>query len=605
MLRPQETSTRQRVALDGLFGFAVDWNHEGFDAGWAAGPPDQGLKAPVPGSFNDLFADQQIREHVGWVWYSRRARVPRSYTSGRTILRVDSATHRGVVFVNGTEVARHQGGYLPFEADVTELVSAGEEFTLTIAVNNELSHQTLPPGEVTQDDDGRKHLAYRHDFFNYAGIHRSVWLYNVAEDRLEDVTVTTSFSGGDGGTGTVSYAARFSMADARVIVRVIDAEGRTVASAEPATAADAVLRGELSWEQVHLWRPGRGYLYTLRVQVLDGEDIVDDYNLRFGVRTVEVRGKQFLINDEPFYFTGFGMHEDHETIGKAHSDAHMVQDFALLDWVNANSFRTSHYPYSEEIMDYADERGIVVIDETPAVGLNWHMGAGIMDQGGGNTFDPGNIDEKTREVHARDIAELIDRDKNHPSVVLWSIANEPDSGAEGAREYFEPLEKLTRRLDPSRPVGFVNVMFAPCGVDKISDLFDVLMLNRYYGWYENSGDIEGARKVLRAELEAWDKQYGKPTLMTEYGADTVAGLHSVYDVPFTEEYQTALLGMYHEEFDRVECMVGEQVWNFADFQTKNGFARVDGNKKGAFTRDRKPKALAHHLRARWAAKLGR
>ncbi|WP_178945997.1 beta-glucuronidase [Kocuria sp. TGY1127_2] len=605
MLRPQDTSTRQRVSLDGLFDFAVDWHHDSFEKGWAQQFPKQGLKAPVPGSFNDLYADSAIREHVGWVWYSRDVRVPRGFSTGRTLLRFDSATHLGVVFVNGQEVVRHQGGYMPFDVDVTEHVHPGEVFTMTVAVNNELSHETLPPGEVTQDGQGRKHLAYRHDFFNYAGLHRSVWLCNVADVRLDDVTVVAEFEGGEGGRGIVHYTAKFTGDAPEAAVQVLDAEGDVVAGAERVAASDSTLDGELSWSGVELWKPGRGYLYTLRVLTYDNGELVDEYDQRFGVRTVEVRGKRFLINGEPFYFTGFGMHEDHETIGKAHSNAHMVQDFGLLNWINANSFRTSHYPYAEEIMEYADERGIVVIDETPAVGLNWHMGAGIMDQGGGNTFDPGNVDENTQKVHAREIRELIQRDKNHPSVVLWSIANEPDSGAEGAREYFEPLEKLTRRLDPSRPVGFVNVMFAPCGVDKISDLFDVLMLNRYYGWYVDAGDIVAARGSLRKELEAWDEQYGKPTIMTEYGADTIAGLHSVFEIPFTEEYQTALLRMYHEEFDRVECMAGEQVWNFADFQTKNGFARVDGNKKGVFTRDRKPKALAHELRRRWSEKLGR
>ena len=110
---------------------------------------------------------------------------------------------------------------------------------------------------------------------------------------------------------------------------------------------------------------------------------------------------------------------------------------------------------------------------------------------------------------------------------------------------------------------------------------------------------------MEEELRLWDRKFGKPTIMTEYGADTVAGMHSIYDQPFTEDYQVAFLDMYHRIFDRVDCMIGEHVWNFADFQTKYGYARVDGNKKGAFTRDRRPKAGARALRQRWAEKLGR
>jgi beta-glucuronidase len=104
---------------------------------------------------------------------------------------------------------------------------------------------------------------------------------------------------------------------------------------------------------------------------------------------------------------------------------------------------------------------------------------------------------------------------------------------------------------------------------------------------------------LRQELNEWADKFGKPMLMLEYGCDTMAGLHSVQDLPWSEEYQTKLYDMYHRVFDDIEAMRGEQVWNFADFSTGPGIFRVDGNKKGIFTRDRRPKAAAHTLRKRW------
>ncbi len=317
-----------------------------------------------------------------------------------------------------------------------------------------------------------------------------------------------------------------------------------------------------------------------------------------GVRTVEVRGTEFLINGEPFHFTGFGKHEDADVRGKGHDDALMVHDFALMEWIGANSFRTSHYPYAEEVLDYADRHGIVVIDETAAVGQNLGMMAGILRREFPPTFSPEALDDASREVHAQAILELVARDKNHPSVVLWSIANEPESDTESARDYFEPLFTLTRELDPSRPVGFVNVMLAPHGKCLVSQFADVLMLNRYYGWYAFTGDLAGAEVAWQAELEAWAGD-GKPIIITEYGADTVAGLHAVVPQPWTEEYQVEYLNMNHRVFDRIDAVVGEQMWNFADFETKPGVFRVDGNRKGAFTRDRRPKASAHLLRRRW------
>ncbi|GAB3269149.1 beta-glucuronidase [Arthrobacter pigmenti] len=594
MLKPQNGPTRELVSLDGLYRFKVDFDRSGHAAAWQSGGLETDLEIAVPSSYNDIFADQRIRDHVGYVWYQRQVRVPRGWDGDRIIIRVGSATHEGMVYVDDALVAEHVGGYMPFEADITDHVTAGGTFRLTIAVNNELTQATIPPGTIEVTEDGRRKQTYMHDFYNYAGLHRSVELYSVPATRVDDITVTTSY---EGSTGSIRYSTAVTGPGAgtagTVSVRVADASGREVATGDGA-------EGTVDIDDVVLWKPGAGYLYNFTVEVHDGGgELLDSYTLPVGIRTIEVDGPRFLINGEPFYFTGFGMHEDHNTVGKAHNNAMMVNDFQLLDWIGANSFRTSHYPYAEEVMDFADRHGIVVIDETAAVGLNLGMGGGIMNGRERVTFADGNVDAKTQESHRQALTELIARDKNHPSVVLWSVANEPDSGAEGAREYFEPLVKLTRELDPSRPVGFVNVMFAPAGVCKISDLFDVLMLNRYYGWYVQPGDLAEAEVLLERELLAWQQQYDKPMIMTEYGTDTMPGVHSIYDQPWSEEYQSRYLEMYHRVFDRVEAMIGEHVWNFADFQTSAGFARVDGNKKGAFTRDRKPKAGAHALRARW------
>jgi beta-glucuronidase len=329
---------------------------------------------------------------------------------------------------------------------------------------------------------------------------------------------------------------------------------------------------------------------------------VDSYHQSVGVRTVRVDGIRFLINDEPFYFTGFGKHEDLPVIGKGHSDAYLVHDFELLKWIGANSFRTSHYPYAEDVLDYADRQGIVIIDETAAVGLNMGLGGGIFGGQGYQTFSPDTVNDATREVHAQAIRELIARDKNHPSVVLWSIANEPESDTEGSEKYFQPLFDVAREADPTRPVGFVNVMLAPHGKCRVSQFGDVLMLNRYYGWYVNTGDLAAAEIAWEEELKGWAGD-GKPIIITEYGADTYPGLHTLVGEPWTEEYQVEYLDMNHRVFDRIDAVIGEQVWNFADFTTTSGIMRVGGNKKGVFTRDRQPKAAAYALRQRWRKDL--
>ena len=588
MLRPQDTSRRERKNLDGLWSFRIDTENTGRTDAWYAEPMTGVRDIAVPASYNDLTTDPAVRDHVGSAWYETTVWVPAGWSGQRIVLHFESATHRAVVWVDGVQVVCHDGGYTPFEADVTEHVTPGAPARITVEVDNTLTFQTIPPGVVEETPHGRRQR-YFHDFFNYSGLHRSVWLYTTSPDHFDDVTVVTDL---DGRTGTVRFTAVVAGAEDAVVRAVLrDAGGRQVATNEGAS-------GILTVPDVHPWAPGDGYLYDLELQLHRGEELLDSYHQSVGVRTVRVDGTRFLINGEPFYFTGFGKHEDLPVIGKGHNNGYLVHDFELMHWMGANSFRTSHYPYSEEVLDYADRHGIVIIDETAAVGLNMGLGGGVFGGQGYQTFSDDTINDATQAAHAQAIRELIARDKNHPCVVLWSIANEPESQTEAAEEYFRPLFDTARRADPTRPVGFVNVGLAPHGACRVSEFCDVLMLNRYYGWYENTGDLDAAESAWQVELDGWSTE-NKPIIITEYGADTYPGLHATIPTPWTEEYQVAYLDMNHRVFDRTSAVVGEQVWNFADFATTSGIVRVGGNKKGVFTRDRQPKAAAHALRRRW------
>ena len=587
MLRPQDGPTRERKALDGVWDFLLDAAGAGRRERWWTRSLVGCRSMPVPASYNDIVPSPEFRDHVGDAWYQRTVHVPAGWEGRRIVLRVDAATHRGTVFVDDVEVVSHEGGYTPFEVDVTALVTPGHPCRVTIVVNNLLTWQSMPPGEVLDTPAGRRQR-YHHDFFNYAGLHRSVWLLCTPLTYVADVTVTTGLAQG---TGTVAFDVQVAGEEGSVTVALLSADGVQVATETGAN-------GTLEVPDVHPWRPGEGYLYDLEVSLHDEDRLIDSYVLPVGVRTVEIRGQQFLINGEPFYFRGFGKHEDAAVRGKGHDDALMVHDFELMDWIGANSFRTAHYPYAEEVLDHADRHGVVVIDETAAVGLNLPLSGGMIGADKRPTYSDGTINAASREVHAQAIRELVARDKNHPSVVLWSIANEPETTSEEARAYFAPLLDLTRELDPSRPVGVVNMFLAPADRCRVSDLCDLVMINRYHGWYVDTGDLAAAEIKLEAELRAW-AALGKPVIVTEYGADALAGLHAVGDVPWTEDYQAAVLEMSHRVFDRVDAVVGEHVWNFADFATSLGVTRVDGNRKGVFTRDRRPKAAAHALRRRW------
>jgi beta-glucuronidase len=538
---------------------------------------------PVPASFNDLVTDAAERDHVGDVWYQRQILVPAGWRGRRVMLRLDAATHRGTVWVGDELVADHTGGYTPFEVDVSARVEYGEPVRVTVCVNNELSMNTIPPGRVEHRGDGTRSQHTFHDFYNYAGLNRSVWLYSTPPEHIRDITVVTGLD-----TATAAGTVRCQVE--------VHGEGETSLVLRDA-AGQEVARGAgtectLLVPDAQAWRPGAGYLY--RLEVRHGDDL---YPLAVGIRTVRVDGTRLLINDEPFQFRGFGMHEDAPLRGRGHDDARMVRDFALLDWVGANSFRTSHYPYAEEVLDYADQRGFVVIDETPAVGL--HLSLGMMGVAGARTFVPGEVDEHTREAHLSAVRELIVRDKNHPCVVAWSLANEPDTTDPGARDYFLPVVAQARELDPTRPVCFANVGGATPDLDTVTDLFDLVCLNRYYGWYVDTADLVTARVHLTEELRAWQDTYAKPIIISEFGVDAMPGLHTLPAQMWSEEFQRDYLAMSMDVFAGLDAVIGEHVWNFADFATPQMVHRVGGNRKGVFTRDRQPKSAAHWLRERW------
>jgi beta-glucuronidase len=336
---------------------------------------------------------------------------------------------------------------------------------------------------------------------------------------------------------------------------------------------------------------------------MNGSTIVDEYADHIGIRTVEVKGIDILINNKPVYLKGFGKHEDSDIAGRGYNPVVIKRDFELMKWIGANSFRTAHYPYSEEIYQMADREGFLVIDEVVAVGMMTStMNFADAAQGKPTAFFRKESIPQLLQNHLASIEDVIRRDKNHACVIAWCLANEPETTDESALSYFEKVFSLARSLDAQkRPCTFTSIMFATPDKCKCAQLCDIVLLNRYYGWYVKGGyEISDAETYLRGELGGWRARCpDKPFVFSEYGADTDAGLHKLPSVMWSQEYQTEYLRMCHRVFDSFDFIKGEQVWNFADFQTTEGILRVDGNKKGIFTRDRQPKAAAYYFKNRW------
>lgn len=393
----------------------------------------------VPASYNDLKEGPDFRDHYGWVFYQRMISMPAFAKSQRIMLRMAAVTHKAKIYLNGALICEHEGGFLPFETEITDKLQSGDNL-LTIAVNNVIDYTTLPVGGTSNMMNGMVGFGDNEneapekpqnnpnfDFFNYCGITRPVKIYTTPKNYIADITVVPHVNGTD---ASLTYCIS-TVGEGNCLVEVFDRTGKKVAESQGT-------EGTLEIKNVTLWQPLHAYLYDIKVTF--GEDV---YTLPYGVRTVRVEETKFLINEKPFYFKGYGKHEDTFPAGR---------------------------------------------------GINLPM----------NTKD-------------------------------------------------------------------ISIM-------KSAKLSDVICLNRYYGWYFGGPDLVGPEKALRDELDEW-KKIGKPVIFTEYGADTVMGLHDTTPVMYTEEYQVDYYKMNNAVFDDYDFVIGEQAWNFADFATSQSMLRVQGNKK--------------------------
>ncbi len=591
MLYPKMTESRQVFDLSGIWDFSLVSDPEAVRE-HAGETLKKGIPMPVPSAYNEIYPGREFADHVGEMVYQRTFVVTEQMKKERIVLRFGSAAHRAQIWLNGRCIGRHKGGFLPFSFEITGDVRTGENL-LTVMINNIVDYSTLPCGRVvTEEYPGMQKKTVNlpnFDFYNYAGLLRPVWLYTTPKAWISDITI----NGHADGSFTWQVDAEGELGEEKKIrITVLDETGKELFSGEGENGA-----GKL--DQIRPWSVEDPCLYALRTELWGSDGRRDVYTEEFGFRDITIENCRILLNGRPVYLRGFGRHEEGPFRGRSTDPVLMTKDLGLLKWMGANSFRTSHYPNSEEMMQLCDRMGILVIDESPAVGLNTGFTAtGLLGGDPEGTWKT----LKTAEHHRTVMEEMVKRDKNHPCVIAWSVANEPASQEEGAREYFEPLVRLTKELDVQRrPVTIVTYEGSTPDTCRVAELCDFLMLNRYRGWYDTEGQLPEAAAKLKAELEGFHRRCpDKPVMLGEYGADTIAGLHDLNARLFTEEYQTEFMKAYSEVFDSLPYITGEHVWVFADFATAENIKRVDGNKKGIFTRDRRPKQAAYFLKERWS-----
>jgi beta-glucuronidase len=579
VLYPQTNPFRQCVDLSGFWDLRFDPEGQGSQLGWAGGFTG-GRPVAVPASWNDQFEDW--RDYLGDTWYQTRFDLPWGWAAERQriVLRFSSVNYLADVWLNGVQLGQHEGGHLPFEFNVTPHVRP-EGNMLVVRVEGELAPNRVPPGNIPIDPRytfaNQSFPPGSFDFFPFCGIQRPVLLYTIPREATADVSVTTDIVGKDGLVRVQVTQIEGNSAIARVALRGTPVSAETAFSGAAAEVA-------LTVPEAQFWSPDSPHLYDLTVELVHGNKILDRYTLPFGIRTIKVEGEALLLNNQPIYLRGFGRHEDFPVTGRGLLPAVIVKDYAMMKWIGANSFRTTHYPYSDQMMDLADRLGFLVIDETPAVGLFFAQ-EGL---------------ERRLQMCRQYVQELVARDKNHPSVIMWSLANEPHSCLPEAKPFFRNLYDLCKSLDPARPVTVVSHV----GVCEESfEFLDLMCLNRYYGWYTESGQLDLGAPRLAEEIDAMHEKFRKPLIMTEFGADTLAGYHAQPPEMFSEEYQAEMLTRYLELFKTRPFVVGEHIWNLCDFKTGQAVHRMGGmNLKGVLTRDRRPKLAAHRLRELWRKK---
>jgi beta-glucuronidase len=577
MLYPQLNKTRNLLSLDGLWAFAPDPNNIGETENWYDGlPPDCTRDIFVPASWNEQYDDLYNFHGVGW--YERKLDLPPGFGTGeeRIFLRVGSVFQRARVWVNGQFCGEYNNPHLPFEFEPGSYLQSSREIRIIIRVDAAIAPDDLPPaiyhGAEPKPDawQADQYPAAAYDFFPYGGIHRPVYLYTTASTFIRDIEVQTEIS------GRVRY--KITLSEAADLTVRINSAGQTT---EYKLSNEASASGQFEIANPRLWQPADPFLYNMKVQLWDAAKLLDEYNLVYGVREIKVEGGKLLLNGQSLFLKGFGKHEDFDILGKGLNLGVLVRDFDLLKWVGANSVRTSHYPYAEEFLDYADRHGLLVIDETPFVGLREHL------------FTP----EKLAQAKTV-IGELIARDKNHPSVIMWSLANEPFVESERGAEFFREMYEFARDRDAARPIIYAAHLTP--AFNRGLQYYDLICLNQYHGWYTLPGQLDKGVAQFEKTIEEFWQTFQKPILISEFGADALAGVHSTRDQMFSEEYQAEFIAKYYELITSKEYCIGAHVWCFADFRTPQHYTRVVNNRKGVFTRDRQPKLAAHLLRQLWS-----
>jgi beta-glucuronidase len=515
---------RRIQSLDGPWSIAIDPYESGFydyrakekpdglfkDMDWKRTPLlveydfDHSPTLDVPGDWNSQRED--LKYYEGTVWY-RRAFEASPREGRRQFLVFDAVSYKAIVYFNGEKLGEHEGGFTPFELEVTGKVKAGRN-SVVVKVDNVRRKAGIPTLQT--------------DWWNYGGITRSVRLEERPREYMREVTV--SFSRKREIEVRVEGGGDFRV---EIPELEIAAEGRAgqvlVLAARP-----------------ELWSPENPRLYKVRVTA--GEDLFED---EVGFRTLETRGPDILLNGKSVFLRGISVHDEAPgpTAGRMRTAADAR---ALLTWakeLGCNFVRLAHYPHPELMVREAEKMGLMVWSEIP---VYW-------------TIEWENAE--TKALALRQLEEMIRRDRNRAAVVIWSVGNETPLSAT-RNVFMSDLVRRARELDSTRLLsaaleqhgGEVREVNDPLGAE-----LDVLGLNEYIGWYD--GPPEKARTLT------WKTLWQKPLVISEFGADAKRGHHGADEQRWTEEYQAFVYREQLAMLKKIPNLRGLSPWILKDFRS--------------------------------------
>jgi beta-glucuronidase len=502
----------------------------------------------VPGDWNSQ--KPELFFYEGMLWYQRDfnyVRKPRT----RVFIHFGAVNYAAQVFVNDSYVCQHEGGFTPFDCEVTSALKSGSNFVV-VAADNSRQVERVP--------------GIKMDWWNYGGITREVSLVEVPESYIDDYSLQfgkgteNQISGYEHVAGTGS--------DRRVTLRI--PELNVEQSADTDASGKATFSFALSGLQ--RWSPTSPKLYSIEMRT-DSDSLRDDV----GFRTVEVKGEQVLLNGRPLFLRGICIHaEAPYRSGRAWSE----QDAeTLLGWareLGANFVRLAHYPHDEHMTRVADKLGLLVWSEIP---VYW-----------GNAWtNPHTFDIASQQLH-----EMIRRDNNKASVIMWSMSNETPISADRT-DFISKLAGLARQQDSTRLITSAMVIPHRHAGDKtivmddpLGQYLDVLGYNEYFGWYSD--------KPAEIPQIKWENPMHKPLIISEFGAGAKAGLHKDADYRFSEEYQANVFQQQFQMFKSIPFLAGMTPWVLMDFRSpmrqlpgiqdyynRKGLISDKGEKKKAFS----------------------